>query len=1083
MSLAKYFFIPWIREGLGSRIEDIADDSDLLNEHRSKSSLSLQINEKSDLINKGVEFFGPGDVVGIDQNIIARTDPKNNVGDFEPNFFPMIEFWEEDLPWMITPARITNSQWQPFVCLIVLKNPKNLKDPDDEEGEFYEPIDFDNTKPARYITVKSIKKSLPDLNFARLWAHAQVTDEGNELINIPKIKQIVETSPELIVSRIVCPRRLEPGILYTAFLVPTFETGRKAGLGIPLNETRLLDKAWDIENEDSIEIPYYHRWEFRTGLRGDFEHLVRLLEPQPLDSRVGKRFIDCSSPGFEVRAPDDSNLKLEGALRPVGATSDTCSESLKNQLKEKLNLPEKLLSQDDYDNEEEHFIVPPIYGKWHAAVKKIQDSNPTWIKQLNLEPRHRATANFGTEVIQSRQEELMHEAWRQVGAVEEANQRIREAQMAVDINKKNMKKLQGLSQNVFIGLTAPLHSRLLSYENDTSQRSTIKGYLAKTTLPAVVFDPGFRKTFRKRGIVRYRQKNNLDENKKNLLDRMNEGEIQGAGPAPLPDGNGSLNQVTDDLRPSWATGWLWKILKILPLILLILFVIGWLLVFILNQLGINIPFNNPVFLLVEFLLLLGGLLLHRKTLPGRIADGVREEKITPEFLDTVKPPDNFPNPEEFRVFAKSIQNFLIKKPEITFKPQEADLKSVHAHLVQALEPKKNILNKLKTRVRYKEWNDNTENIEQIMAAPKFLQPMYEPLRDLSQDYLLPGLEYVQQNTITLLETNQDFVEAYMTGLNVEFTSEMFWREYPTDQRCTCFRQFWDVSEVIFPSHLKEEIRTKIEQKRREELNKIENEGEREERINELIEDEWEDMLKDITPIHKWKKSLLGKNKGQSDQNLEDKLVLLIRGDLLKKYPSTVIYALKAKWKENTTGNEREPDLSYFEPRSEVGNTEGIGNPDNLVKRPVFKGTLKPDITFLGFNLTEDQARGFTQRFATNESGETIENDPGWFFVIEEIVSESRFGLDAYINHDQQLEAATKWDDLSWGHFFPLNPNENEQLLSGAGYINGAEPRTNMPSNSSIIWGDHSANIAHITLQKPVRITIHADDMLPEKQAN
>ena len=31
------------------------------------------------------------------------------------------------------------------------------------------------------------------------------------------------------------------------------------------------------------------------------------------------------------------------------------------------------------------------------------------------------------------------------------------------------------------------------------------------------------------------------------------------------------------------------------------------------------------------------------------------------------------------------------------------------------------------------------------------------------------------------------------GVNVEFGSELLWREYPTDQRGSSFRQFWDVS--------------------------------------------------------------------------------------------------------------------------------------------------------------------------------------------------------------------------------------------------------------------------------------------------
>jgi hypothetical protein len=52
------------------------------------------------------------------------------------------------------------------------------------------------------------------------------------------------------------------------------------------------------------------------------------------------------------------------------------------------------------------------------------------------------------------------------------------------------------------------------------------------------------------------------------------------------------------------------------------------------------------------------------------------------------------------------------------------------------------------------------------------------------------------NSITLLETNQKFIESYMVGLNHEFARELLWREYPTDQRGSYFRQFWDVSSFL-----------------------------------------------------------------------------------------------------------------------------------------------------------------------------------------------------------------------------------------------------------------------------------------------
>src|SRR4030095_9683364 len=60
-----------------------------------------------------------------------------------------------------------------------------------------------------------------------------------------------------------------------------------------------------------------------------------------------------------------------------------------------------------------------------------------------------------------------------------------------------------------------------------------------------------------------------------------------------------------------------------------------------------------------------------------------------------------------------------------------------------------------------------DSLEPILDAPVFPQPMYEAVRDLSQDFLFPGLEHVPPNTVTVLRTNPRFVEAFLVGLNSE----------------------------------------------------------------------------------------------------------------------------------------------------------------------------------------------------------------------------------------------------------------------------------------------------------------------------
>ena len=75
-----------------------------------------------------------------------------------------------------------------------------------------------------------------------------------------------------------------------------------------------------------------------------------------------------------------------------------------------------------------------------------------------------------------------------------------------------------------------------------------------------------------------------------------------------------------------------------------------------------------------------------------------------------------------------------------------------------------------------------EQFQEAMAYPVLDVPMYQPLVDISSELFLPNLNLIEPNSITLLETNQRFIEAYMVGLNHEFARELLWREYPTDQR-------------------------------------------------------------------------------------------------------------------------------------------------------------------------------------------------------------------------------------------------------------------------------------------------------------
>ncbi|MCI0748819.1 MAG: hypothetical protein L0Y58_25715, partial [Verrucomicrobia subdivision 3 bacterium] len=223
--------------------------------------------------------------------------------------------------------------------------------------------------------------------------------------------------------------------------------------------------------------------------------------------------------------------------------------------------------------------------------------------------------------------------------------------------------------------------------------------------------------------------------------------------------------------------------------------------------------------------------------------------------------------------------------------------------------------------------------------------------------------------------------SFLVGLNAEMSSELLWRNYPTDQRGTYFRQFWDTSvDTAQP---------------------------------------------DVEPINKWDDRKLGQNTPRAS----GKLVLLLRGELLRRYPNSVVYAAQAMRKDG--------QLELSKPAVE--------------RHPLFRGTLKPDVTFLGFDLRREEAIA----------------DPGWFFVIQQQPTEPCFGMDvADFDEPQPL---TTWNDLSWRHLA-----KNEEELKA---LSHASIKTVLPDIDKAKWGRNSAHQAYITLQRPVRIAIHAKEMI------
>jgi hypothetical protein len=280
-------------------------------------------------------------------------------------------------------------------------------------------------------------------------------------------------------------------------------------------------------------------------------------------------------------------------------------------------------------------------------------------------------------------------------------------------------------------------------------------------------------------------------------------------------------------------------------------------------------------------------------------------------------------------------------------------------------------------------------VTETPTVPEFTEPMYAPLATRSTDYILPGIETIPDNRVALLKTNPAFIESYMTGLNHEISREYLWREVPVALNITSFRQFWDVRDN-----------------------------------QQAIADP--ESWKDILPIAGWATTKLGTHAPPA-QPAQD-TVILIRADLLKKYPNTEIFLQEAAW-VNAQKNSRIP----------------VPNPDSTsLRQPLFSAQVGGEYRFLGFDVPAADAIGNA-------------DEPGWFFVLKQRAGEIHFGLDT--------ETGT---DPSW-------PALNSETAPGSCIVADGAVFSTLPKYG----GKRSDLIAGMLYLQPFMLFLHVSQMLPK----
>jgi hypothetical protein len=490
--VASYHFFSYLRRGFCSQIAPV-DTFGSAQPSVAQPAVGVLVAGKPLL--RTVTLNGPGDVNGLAANQVVRTDPVHGAVGVEPNYFALVEFDAPDLPWICTPAAPAGERLRPWIVLVVV-------DADGAAAPILAPA---TPLPVLHVPGAAVA-TLPDLAESWCWAHAQVTVPAG---TAPESAFADGADPRLAISRLMCPRHLEPNRSYLAAVVPAFEVGRKAGLGLPLgpaDETR-LEPAWQAASAEPapLSLPVYYSWTFRTGEGADFEYLARQLHGGPMPPGLGTRSLDVSRPGAGLpsgtppASVDDplSIVWLGGALAPPDAPpkparDGAAEDEFKASLAELLNTPAALLEQAQPDP----VVAPPIYGGRHAFAARVSDAAPPWLLELNLDPCNRVAAGLGTRVIQHNQEAYMARAWRQLGDVLAANRLLRSAQLARGGSRQLHERLASADAASLLRMSYPAHRRIANVAMDPAQPhpdQTLSRSITLSCLPDVAVEPAFQR--------------------------------------------------------------------------------------------------------------------------------------------------------------------------------------------------------------------------------------------------------------------------------------------------------------------------------------------------------------------------------------------------------------------------------------------------------------------------------------------------------------------------------------------------------------------------------------------------------------
>jgi hypothetical protein len=611
--------------------------------------------------------------------------------------------------------------------------------------------------------------------------------------------------------------------------VPAFDHGVQRGLGLtPTGD--LLRPAWDVSTDDTVRLPVYHHWRFATGPDGDVESLAAALQATPAAEGLGSVAVQLSGADPDLATLDPaapgSTVVVRGALAAPPPDPPTPAIPQDQRV-------ETVLRARVDEARATGSVGPPLYGEWHRDVHAVPSDG--WLAEANAVAERRIAAGLGAAVVRANQEDLVQACWDQIGALRQANQLFNRALLSGHAaGRLASRHLDALPPGRAVQVTSSWHQRVTP-EAAGDERVTVAGTVASSSLPDAVLSPAYRRmTAAGRPAARRAARAGLTR-QRSVVD-FDQGDVLGLAPtgpamtaldaldAPMPVLSGG-DDVAVPLR------------------------------------SLGLPGRAPAGMLralqtastaatVTSLLLGGGMLQNQLMVTDELDELGGDGRAAR--------PDPDPGAAGRLQAAWTATSVTIDAEATPTTFVSAGLTTLHQRVMAQLGPRGAVVRRTRERLTMGEEDPDPPPFtglrpigdgdvpSMVLAYPRIVTALAGLLDRLPGAWMLPGMDGIEQDRATLVETNPGFVAALLLGANHELEAELLWREFPTDRRGTPLRRFW---------------------------------------ARRVPGD-------DIGPIHEWPApTALAELVDDSATTDAGQLVLVVRGRLLLLYPDIVVYAV------------------------------------------------------------------------------------------------------------------------------------------------------------------------------------------------